>query len=85
MAALTRLLPATLFGRLAWLLCAAVLASHVLALTMMFELGPPMDAGAHGVPGGPPPHPPPPEMAIWAMPRLWLDIGVRLSALVLAV
>jgi signal transduction histidine kinase len=95
---LGRLLPATLFGRLALLLSVAVLASHVLALTMMFELRP------HG-PGpdrGPPPsgqeaqaqRPPPlsgphdphgphePPGAFFA--GMWLDIGVRLGALVVA-
>ncbi|EYC50663.1 histidine kinase [Hylemonella gracilis str. Niagara R] len=36
----SRLLPATLFGRLALLLFVAVLASHLLALTLMFELRP---------------------------------------------
>ncbi|WP_295956366.1 ATP-binding protein [Rhodoferax sp.] len=92
---LARLLPATLFGRLALLLCVAVLASHVLALTMMSELRPPMQSGS----GMEPPalsfdwelpemamedaqHPP--EISIWTMPGLWLDIGVRLCALVLA-
>lgn len=38
---LQRLLPATLFGRLTLLLLAFVLVSHVLALTVMFELVPP--------------------------------------------
>lgn len=60
-----RCLPDTLFGRLASLLIVAVIASHVLALTLMFELrpvhpsGPPqhaMDGGGRtGVkPAGPP-------------------------------
>lgn len=40
--------PDTLFSRLAWLLATVVVASHVLALTLMFELRPP-----------PPPAPPP--------------------------
>ncbi|QBK04810.1 HAMP domain-containing protein [Hylemonella gracilis] len=39
-AAVSRLLPATLFGRLALLLFVAVLASHLLALTVLFELRP---------------------------------------------
>ncbi len=69
-----RLWPNTLFGRLALLLFVAVLASHVLALTLMFELRP-MPA-----PGHPPPHDPPPLLH----PGLLLDIGVRLSALMLA-
>ena len=70
---LSRWLPNTLFGRLALLLFVAVLASHVLALTLMFELRPP-----HG-PGHPPPGPPP-----LLHPGLMIDIGVRLSALMLA-
>ncbi|MDA8454810.1 ATP-binding protein [Acidovorax sp. GBBC 3334] len=46
-AVLARCLPDSLFGRLALLLFVAVLASHVLALTLMFELrpGPPPGAG----------------------------------------
>lgn len=48
---LARLLPVTLFGRLAGLLFVAVLASHVLALTLLFELRP--------WPQGHPPPPPP--------------------------
>ena len=67
---LVRLLPRTLFGRLALLLFVAVLASHVLALTLMFELRPPHDPG-HPHPPGPPP---------LLHPGLLLDIGVRLSA-----
>lgn len=52
---MARCLPATLFGRLALLLAVAVVASHVMALTLMFRLLP----GPHGEPGhfGPPPHP----------------------------
>ncbi|MFZ3219144.1 MAG: ATP-binding protein [Rhodoferax sp.] len=76
---MARLIPRTLFGRLALLLFVAVLASHVLALTLMFEvLGPP----PHG-PGpnpGPPPGGPPPLFHL----GLWLDIGVRLTALMIA-
>src|SRR3989344_5127231 len=50
-AALQRWLPDTLFGRLALLLIVAVIVSHVLALTLMFELRP-----AHpGHPPGPQP------------------------------
>lgn len=71
---LLRLLPTTLFGRLALLLFVAVLASHVLALTLMFELRPPHAPG-HPQPSGPPP---------LLHPGLLLDIGVRLSALMLA-
>jgi signal transduction histidine kinase len=70
---LSRLLPKTLFGRLALLLFVAVLASHVLALTLMFELRPP-HAPDHPHPGPPP----------FLHPGLIIDIGVRLSALMLA-
>ncbi|HSV53363.1 MAG TPA: ATP-binding protein [Burkholderiaceae bacterium] len=85
-------LPGTLFGRLALLLFVAVLASHVLALTLLFELGPGPGpgpwpdaqawAGVH-----PPPHPPPhlgPPPHHFLHPGLLLDIGVRLAALMLA-
>lgn len=75
-------MPRTLFGRLALLLFMAVLISHLLALTLMFEvLGPPPmpapgqrveDAIGHG--------PPPPSLHA----GLWLDIGIRLAALMLA-
>lgn len=71
---LRRLLPTTLFGRLALLLFVAVLASHVLALTLMFELRPPHEPG----------HPPPPGPPPMLHPGLLLDIGVRLLALMLA-
>jgi len=78
-----RLLPSTLFGRLALLLFVAVLASHVLALTLLFELrplgGPGPGMGPGFVPGQHPPGPPP-----LLHPGLLLDIGVRLSALMLA-
>ncbi|MFO6420072.1 ATP-binding protein [Hylemonella sp. W303a] len=56
----SRLLPATLFGRLALLLFVAVLASHLLALTLMFELRPepqwrgPPPGGPEFTPGAPP-------------------------------
>ncbi|AVS75140.1 ATP-binding protein [Paracidovorax cattleyae] len=92
-----RCLPDTLFGRLALLLFVAVLASHVLALTLMFELRPGSGPGLrHGPPaaadwpgggqgGSEPPLPPqarhPPG---WWHPGLLLDIGVRLAALMLA-
>ncbi|MFT4241926.1 MAG: ATP-binding protein [Acidovorax sp.] len=68
--ALARCLPDTLFGRLALLLAAAVLVSHVLALTLLFELRP-----ARG------PHPAPPP-GLHA--GLLLDIGVRVGVLLLA-
>jgi HAMP domain-containing protein len=73
-----RLIPRTLFGRLALLLMVAVLASHALALTLMFGIvGPPPGPGLeHGpLAAGPLPH-----MQL----GLWLDIGVRLAALMLA-
>lgn len=74
-ALLRRCLPDTLFGRLAWLLVVVVLISHALALTLMFELRPPMSLGL-GHP--PPPHRgPPPE-------GLLMDVGIRLLALWLA-
>ena len=94
-AALRRWLPDTLFGRLALLLIVAVIVSHVLALTLMFELRP-----AHpGHPPGPQPPgvaadghslqlpPPGPEQGLWNAPPslqlgLLLDISVRLAALV---
>ncbi|OGO93992.1 MAG: hypothetical protein A3E00_18145 [Curvibacter sp. RIFCSPHIGHO2_12_FULL_63_18] len=52
-----RCLPASLFGRLAWLLGLTVLFSHVLALTLMFEMRPDMrpDLRANGPLPGPPP------------------------------
>lgn len=70
---LRRSFPATLFGRLTLLLVVMVLASHVLALTLMFELRP-----DHG------PHPPPPGPPPLLHPGLWVDISVRLAALTLA-
>ncbi|MEO7107359.1 MAG: ATP-binding protein [Rhodoferax sp.] len=70
------LIPRTLFGRLALLLLAAVLASHLLVLTVMFELmGPRISIRpSFGAPSGGPP------FLHWG---LWLDIGVRLGALML--
>ena len=55
-----RWLPDSLFGRLALLLGVAVVTSHVLALSMMFEL--------HLRPGK---HPPPPDAARVAGPPPW--------------
>lgn len=96
---MARLIPRTLFGRLALLLFVAVIASHVLALTMMFEvMGPPGHEHGPGpaptlgpVPApGPSPLPPPdagaghgavPPYLHWGQ---WLDIGIRLAALMLA-
>lgn len=89
--AMLRLLPKTLFGRLALLLFVAVLASHVLALTLLFELRPPppgpgFGPGPGSFPGEPlsfAPHTPPPHPPL-LHPGLLLDIGVRLAALMLA-
>jgi signal transduction histidine kinase len=84
---LRALLPDSLFGRLALLLIVAVITSHVLALTLMFEVMP----QPH-----PPPFPPPPEFAGGMPPGphrgppplfqlgLLLDIAIRLGALTLA-
>lgn len=70
---IARLVPATLFGRLALLLFVAVVASHVLALTLLFELRPKI--------GNSPPAPPHHE----GFPLgLLLDIGIRLTALMIA-
>lgn len=87
-----RLVPATLFGRLALLLFIAVVVSHVLALTMLFELRPksgnapprPPPDWVAGHPHQPPPlpHPPPPPERIPL--GLLLDIGIRLTALMCA-
>lgn len=84
MSAWRRLWPDSLFGRLALLLVAVALISHVLALSLMFELrpvGPPPGLPPGLPPGGPHgpqgPHGPP-----W--PDMLLDIGVRLSAVLLA-
>ncbi len=83
-----RCVPDSLFGRLALLLGVAVLSSHFLALTLMFEL----------MPSRPPP---PGHLLEWAQPGsndsmashrphgpppagIVLDIGVRLGALLLA-
>ncbi len=83
----TRCLPDSLFGRLAFLLMVAVVTSHLLALTLMFELNPwhppvpppPCATGVHPdmtlLKHGPPP---------WFHVGLLMDISVRLLALVLA-
>ncbi|MDT7516261.1 ATP-binding protein [Rhodoferax mekongensis] len=72
-----RCVPDTLFGRLALLLGVAMLSSHVLALTLLFEMRPDVRPGlpphaAPGPGGGPPPV------------GLILDVGVRLGMLLLA-
>ncbi|APW43741.1 HAMP domain-containing histidine kinase [Rhodoferax saidenbachensis] len=72
-----RLLPSTLFGRLALLLIVVAVSSHVLALTLMFEI---MPRPPHTeFPRSAPPAPPP----MFHM-GLLLDIAVRLGALLLA-
>lgn len=91
---MVRWLPSTLFGRLALLLMLAVLASHVMALTLLFEVLPvPHRPPPPGPPGalGPPTHlgwpPPPPGGGLWRAghwPRLVLDVGVRLGVLLAA-
>jgi signal transduction histidine kinase len=71
-----RLVPSTLFGRLALLLLVTALISHALALTMMFEMRPP-----------PPPHRPPDTMngpPPMLHLGLLLDISIRLGAVALA-
>jgi len=87
------LLPGSLFGRLAWLLAATVLASHALALTLMFELRPaPPGPSAHppiAAPGVAAPaagHPRPPGPPGFGHPGRWhagfvLDVAVRVAAL----
>ena len=87
------LLPHTLFGRLASLLLVAVLASHMLALTLMFELGPgerPEPPARRDVMAEllfldePQPAPgPPPDPLSLLHPGFWIDVGVRLAALML--
>lgn len=86
---LERLLPHSLFGRLAWLLGVTAVASHVLALTLLFETSPalrppppPMRAPWAGP--GTAPMPPAPGPAGMPPVGLVLDIGVRLGALLLA-
>jgi protein-histidine pros-kinase len=79
-----RCMPDSLFGRLALLLGVAMLLSHVLALTLLFEMRPDFKPPPEGPMLVPPPHPsvkppggPPPE-------GLLLDVGVRLGALIVA-
>jgi protein-histidine pros-kinase len=83
--ALLRCWPDSLFGRLAVLLVVVAVASHVLALSLLFELrpelGPPPGLPPGSLPSGsprpPPPHGPP-------LSGVLLDMGVRLGALLLA-
>ncbi|QCB46782.1 ATP-binding protein [Hydrogenophaga sp. PAMC20947] len=75
-----RFWPDTLFSRLALLLVVVAIASHAMALALMFELRPdhpppPPPPGMHLQP--PPPHQPP-------LHGLVLDIVVRLGAVILA-
>lgn len=82
-AALERMLPASLFGRLALLLVVVAISSHILALTLLFQLSPPPAPWLGGSPHPPPPlphagpHGPPPL-------GLLMDMLVRLLALLLA-
>ena len=73
-AQLQRCLPDTLFGRLALLLIGVALVSHVLALSLLFELRPPH----------PPPMPAPPGHHGPPLEGMLADIAVRLSAVLLA-
>lgn len=93
-----RLVPSTLFGRLTVLLFVTAAVSHLLALKLMFELGPQIfgpgpapatDEGAYGPMdplfyGALPPEPPPPGPPSLLYPGLWLDVLVRLAPLMLA-
>ena len=79
-----RRLPDTLFGRLALLLIGVALVSHVLALSLMFEMRPPHPgpfppgmASASAMQPPPGPHGPP-------LGGMVVDIAVRLSAVLLA-
>lgn len=87
---LERLLPHSLFGRLAWLLGATAVVSHVLALTLLFETSPafrpppPPAMQAPWTGPGPGVMPPPPGSGGLPPLGLVLDIGVRLGALLLA-
>lgn len=81
------LLPASLFARLALLLVATVLISHILVLSLLFDRW-------KGGPGAGPPPPPPAATAPQAdrhggpppgqFSGMALDIGLRLAALLLA-
>ena len=100
---ISRLLPSTLFGRLAVLVSVGVLTGHVLALAMMFHMRPPvrdpraapplpnpvLRPGAKpliefGLPVSAPPQSGPPDDMAPPASALWLDISVRLAALVVA-
>jgi protein-histidine pros-kinase len=88
-ALLEKWLPDSLFGRLALLLIGVAIASHVLALSLLFDFRPahgpghPPHAAAQalsvqGAPAMPPPPPGPP------LEGMLLDIVVRLGAVLLA-
>lgn len=90
-----RLVPKTLFGRLACLLVVLVLASHFLVLKMMFEMRPnrpdwaPPERPPLTMPQGERPPPPPGAgggEGGGVSPRwgLGIDVGVRLLALLVA-
>lgn len=74
-----RWLPATLRGRLMLMLFVAVIASHVLTLTVVFELAP----YSWDMVQPPPESWPDVPDDIWYSPATLLDIGVRLLALLL--
>lgn len=97
---LARLAPRTQFGRLALLLFVVILASHALAMTLMLQLGPEMfGPGPESAPtwyegdfdemdpplfDAPPPGPDRPPALPFFHPGFWLDISIRLAALMLA-
>ena len=83
---LEKWLPDSLFGRLALLLIGVAIVSHVLALSLLFELRPPRGTADQPLPTthavtsqAMPPHPHGPPLE-----GMLLDIGVRLGAVLLA-
>jgi signal transduction histidine kinase len=92
-ALLHRLLPQTLFGRLACLMTLAVITSHFLALKLMFEMGPNifgprpppllLELARHAPLGSDVRPGPPGGFDLLTHWNLWLDVAVRLSALLL--
>lgn len=87
--ALAQCWPDSLFGRLAVLLIGVAIVSHVLALSLLFEMHPQEPAPHHGPP---PPHlpgamgasPGPPGPGGHPLASMLIDIGVRLGAVLLA-
>lgn len=81
------MLPASLFGRLALLLGATAIVSHVLTLTLLFEVfpafRPPAPPFASAEWKGAPQHPSPRRDGMPPTGML-IDVGVRLAALLLA-